>query len=401
MLSVPVYDSLQTMETLEEQWKTTDDRSAKKTHISFPNEIIEEILSRLPVKSILRFRSVSKPWLSLISTPSFTKLHFTRATAAHRTALFISVYDDFTKNHSFLSAPHDGGPVTHLMTLGHAYLSCYTQAEYLNGLICLTCVTLHSGNIFVPAFVLNPNTHKIFNVPDPYSQLYGGYIRYLFGLNESTNEHTILMIRNLFNPTAVELMVFSMSSYSWRKIDVEPPVGFTWDDLHFHNNRSVCVNSVVHLMYSSFAILAFNLRTEKFSVINLPYEHHDMLANDPRLIKISGCIGVVSHDRVVENNEMHLWILQDYENRVWVREIITFPEPLIKLDVPFHVDYVNTDEIILSPSKLSGNVINVHVYNRKSRRFKSLQFTSGHQFSLSRNVQFNHIRGYVESMVSI
>ncbi|KAJ0805621.1 putative F-box domain-containing protein [Helianthus annuus] len=294
------------METLEEQWKTTDDRSAKKTHISFPGEIIEEILSRLPVKSILRFRSVSKPWLSLISTPSFTKLHFTRATAAHRTALFISVYDDFTKNYSFLSAPHDGGPVTHLMTLDHDCWSRYTEAEYLNG-------------------------------------------------------------------------------YSWRKIDVEPPVGFTWDDLLFHKS-SVCVNSVVHLMVrpSSFAILAFNLRTEKFSVINLPYEHHDTLANDPRLIKISGCIGVVSHDRVVENNE-----------------IISFPEPLVKLDVPFHVDYVNTDEIILSPSKLSGSVINVHVYNRKSRRFKSLQFTSGHQFSLSRNVQFNHIRGYVESMVSI
>ncbi|KAM0011442.1 putative F-box domain-containing protein [Helianthus debilis subsp. tardiflorus] len=311
------------METLEEQWKTTDDRSAKKTHISFPGEIIEEILSRLPVKSILRFRSVSKPWLSLISTPSFTKLHFTRATAAHRTALFISVYDDFTKKYSFLSAPHDGGPVTHLMTLDHDCWSRYTEAEYLNG-------------------------------------------------------------------------------YSWRKIDVEPPVGFTWDDLLFHKS-SVCVNSVVHVMVrpSSFAILAFNLRTEKFSVINLPYEHHDTLANDPRLIKISGCIGVVSHDRAVENNEINLWILQDYENRVWVREIITLPEPLIKLDVSFHVDYVNTDEIILSPSKLSGNVINVHVYNRKSRRFKSLQFTSGHQFSLSRNVQFKHIRGYVESLVSI
>ncbi|KAJ0615672.1 putative F-box associated interaction domain-containing protein [Helianthus annuus] len=323
------------METLEEQWKTTDDRSAKKTHISFP-------------------------------------------------------------------APHDGGPVTHLMTLDHDCWSRYTEAEYLNGLICFTCITFLSGKLFARAFVLNPSTHKIFNVPDPYSQLYGGYISYLFGFDESTNEHTILMIRNLFNPTAVELMVFSMSSYSWRKIDVEPPVGFTWNDLLFHKS-SVCVNSVVHLMVrpSSFAILAFNLRTEKFSVINLPYEHHDTLANDPRLIKISGCIGVVSRDRVVENNEMDLWILQDYENRVWVREIITFPEPLIKLDVPFHVDYVNTDEIILSPSKLSGNVINVHVYNRKSRRFKSLQFTSGHQFSLSRNVQLNHIRGYVESMVSI
>ncbi|KAJ0730532.1 putative F-box domain-containing protein [Helianthus annuus] len=59
------------METLEQEHQqsrtTTDDRLAKKAKISVPIEIIEEILSRLPVESIIRFRSVSKPWLSRIS----------------------------------------------------------------------------------------------------------------------------------------------------------------------------------------------------------------------------------------------------------------------------------------------------------------------------------------------
>ncbi|MFS7913393.1 putative F-box domain-containing protein [Helianthus anomalus] len=93
------------MKTLEyeddERSTPADNRSTKKATVSFPGEIIGEILSRLPVKSILRFRSVSKPWLSLISTPSFTKLHFTRATAAHRTALFISAYDFLLGNFGF------------------------------------------------------------------------------------------------------------------------------------------------------------------------------------------------------------------------------------------------------------------------------------------------------------
>ncbi|KAK1422075.1 hypothetical protein QVD17_24947 [Tagetes erecta] len=44
--------------------------------------------------------------------------------------------------------------------------------------------------------------------------------------------------------------------------------------------------------------------------------------NTPCIIKIDGCIGVVCHDRVVESNAMHIWKLQDYENRVWVVVVV-------------------------------------------------------------------------------
>ncbi|KAJ0805560.1 putative F-box domain-containing protein [Helianthus annuus] len=104
------------METLEDESTTVDPLKKTNANISLPIEVIEEILSRLPVKSILRFRSLSKPWLSRISNPSFAKLQFTRATAAHRSALFISAFDRSTGKRHLLSA-HDGGPVTHLMTL--------------------------------------------------------------------------------------------------------------------------------------------------------------------------------------------------------------------------------------------------------------------------------------------
>lgn len=51
----------------------------KQTKTELPQEIIhDEILIRLPVKSLIRFKCVCKSWLSLFSDPEFTKLHVSR-----------------------------------------------------------------------------------------------------------------------------------------------------------------------------------------------------------------------------------------------------------------------------------------------------------------------------------
>ncbi|KAJ0615644.1 putative F-box domain-containing protein [Helianthus annuus] len=399
------------MKTLEaEQSLTADCQSYKKAKILIPSEIVEDIFSRLPIKSILRFRSLSKPWLLRLSSPSFTKLHSTRP---HRTSLFISAHDRSARKKHLLSAPLDGEPVTHLMTLDDVDYYDITEAQHLNGLVCFALVKYCSGDdcYYAQIFVVNPSTHNIFKLPEQVPDFSNSRGCYLFGFEESKNEHKILIITDIFKSGTLEIMIYSMSDYSWRKIDVEPPIGFHWDSLAFKVDGyciSVCVNSVVHLLLlDTYDILGFDLRTEKFFIINAPQGVIDYEAQSnyyPDLIKINGCIGVVFHDRdhVLEKNGMDIWVLQDYENRVWVREIIIFPESLIKLGCPFPIDSVNMDEIIFfSFSKLSGNVINVHVYNRKSRCFKSVQLTPGHQFPLLRTFDFGHISCYVERMVPL
>ncbi|CAL1403689.1 unnamed protein product [Linum trigynum] len=50
---------------------------------SLPEDIVIDILTRLPVKSILRFRSVSKPWSNLPTTPHFIAAHLRRSSAGN------------------------------------------------------------------------------------------------------------------------------------------------------------------------------------------------------------------------------------------------------------------------------------------------------------------------------
>ncbi|XP_017219713.1 F-box/kelch-repeat protein At3g06240-like [Daucus carota subsp. sativus] len=53
----------------------------KTTAADLPEELIRrEILTRLPVRSLVRFKSVSKSWLSLFSEPRFINQHLTHST---------------------------------------------------------------------------------------------------------------------------------------------------------------------------------------------------------------------------------------------------------------------------------------------------------------------------------
>ncbi|OMP07679.1 hypothetical protein COLO4_07137 [Corchorus olitorius] len=54
-------------------------KNTNSSQLHLPDEIVEDILLCLPVKSLKPFKLVSKPWNSLISDPNFAQSHLNRS----------------------------------------------------------------------------------------------------------------------------------------------------------------------------------------------------------------------------------------------------------------------------------------------------------------------------------
>ncbi|PHT43878.1 hypothetical protein CQW23_17903 [Capsicum baccatum] len=128
------------------------------TKLHWPAEILTEILSRLPVKSLMRFKSVLKSWCSLISSPEFTKYHLSLSANNNK---------DFT-NHSVMlriAQPElnlKECPIMEETNLDYdmkkSGIDCVIEGS-VNGLICLV-------NEAKELFLWNPAIRKYKKLPD-------------------------------------------------------------------------------------------------------------------------------------------------------------------------------------------------------------------------------------------
>ncbi|MFS8013210.1 putative F-box associated interaction domain-containing protein [Helianthus anomalus] len=260
-------------------------------------------------------------------------------------------------------------------------------AEQLNGLVCFTSRDSLIGKLY--AFVFNPTTHKFFKLPDPPVPLrnYTDENKcdyYLVGFDELSNEHKVLYVDvELFKPTTIEIMIFSFSNYSWRKIEADLPLGISARRCFIRTGDSVCVNSTIHMMLRNpLQILAFNLTTETFYIVNKhPEAAPDTILTSifpyAKLVKINGLLGVACCNpfNVEEWKKVHIWMLQDYEKRIQYGG-----------GGPYPFDSISMDEIIFSPTVLSENLISVPIYNMKTRCFKSIELALGHPFLSPKSV---------------
>ncbi|VFQ71508.1 unnamed protein product [Cuscuta campestris] len=230
-----------------------------------PSEIVVEFLSRVPAQSLLRFRSVSKKWRSIIDSPRFIKLHLHRALQTESDRKIVLRGDGY-----FFWADLD--LVEKTKKVHYTKLDCPFESKSLvtnvigscHGVLCL------GGDFEDETIALwNPTTREMFKIPS--STLSDNcHLGLGFGYDNKSDDYKVLRIIQRVH-AETEARVYSMKLKTWRKIDRFP------FHLKHRMSNGVLASGSLHFKCSSIdpegendVIGAFDLETEEYRLVPHP-----------------------------------------------------------------------------------------------------------------------------------
>ncbi|KAK9068223.1 hypothetical protein SSX86_012334 [Deinandra increscens subsp. villosa] len=242
-----------------------------------PFEIQEQIIKRLPVKSLVRFRSVSKQWKSLIESSDFIIDHQTQQQKQPRRNhllikyrcvedwddKYISIVNDASlpRHHSHLAAA--AVPPLIDLVCDPSLLDCSSH-----GLVCVHGYHYKRANKTL-IVVWNPSIRKSVGVTVPSA----GLVAVRFGVCPNTNEPKILRIIEQDHTLDFKTEVFALSTGTWRSL---PPLCLPFELALFDPNQ-VVIDGVIYWvarnrigMYVESIIISFDLTSEVFHQLVLP-----------------------------------------------------------------------------------------------------------------------------------
>ncbi|KAI9127251.1 hypothetical protein K1719_001810 [Acacia pycnantha] len=268
-------------------------------------EIIPNILKRLPVKFLLRFQCVCKQWKNLIMAPSFIADHLHHSTH-HNPLLFqwsgsgkrlpvdLRLVDCKKQLHEVQNIPFESS--VHVTIIG----SC-------NGLLCVEC----TSNQVHSLFLWNPATRKIRqvhnNVHDFKGRIYVGY-----GFSPIVNDYKILRAYVPEDEDEVNRVeVYSLSTQRWKKIKFGNLKGVNL------NSETVNANGAMfwHDMEEDL-VVSFDIAREAFTLIPIPpldkYEKcfgYKLIVYENKLALISHFLKGVSF--TTDSWYIDLWVVEE------------------------------------------------------------------------------------------
>ncbi|KAL4271403.1 hypothetical protein GQ457_13G015140 [Hibiscus cannabinus] len=309
-----------------------------------PQEIVVEILSRLPIKSLCKFRCVSKQWLSLMSDPLLAKSHLKKTIRndcfySQRKRVLISSHNLYCLEYAsigrfdenlvaleldyplkdasnglaeLIDSARDGSlycerseeeeeedefPVMVKLNMP----CCVNQRNWVdilgscNGLV---CISPDEDTLYL----FNPSTRESKRIPDPPSSFApDGLSVNGFGYDFVNDDYKVVKVGcgNVF--------VYSLRRDSWRIV-----CSFPYDDNVYE--PGVHLNGAVHWMASygdgadyRCVVAAFSLEEEVISDLPAP----DIVDTSFEFVAgvLNGCLCVL-HSR----NQMHndFWVMTEY-----------------------------------------------------------------------------------------
>ncbi|KAL2473440.1 F-box protein CPR30 [Forsythia ovata] len=292
----------------------------------FPPEIITDILSRLPVKSLFRFRCASRLWCSIIDGQDFVKMHLHQSVSTN-------------SNHSLIlgglglySVDLESLDKVHVLKPPFYYRKADGISNSCNGLILVTSE---------PPVLWNPFSRKYKTLPDapfknPTSLLCFAKVIYGLGYDSRNYDYKVVQVVEFRNEEShvweySETRIYSLKSNSWHRVE-----GFPYPLPFLKGSWGVHVNGALHTLVEDFfhvysdnsiRIMAFSVENENHYELMLPPEIRIKGVN-MRLVVLGGCLCLVC----ARKSRANIWVMKEYGVEESWTKLISIGSPMTEPD---------------------------------------------------------------------
>ncbi|KAL0351400.1 UNVERIFIED_CONTAM: putative F-box protein [Sesamum calycinum] len=205
-----------------------------------PSELIINILSRLPLRTIISCKCVCKSWLNLLDTPEFAKSHLSISvpglilyeSRGHLEYLEVFEFEDELdlEAHELHYNPVTEISSREFINEEHPGLGIQGSA---NGLVCFRKIGQHPETVYV----CNPITRDYIQLPTPGTIWhYPTIVSYGFGASKTSGQHKVVRIyhecrrdtntHKLLGIPKSECWVYTLGTGSWRTISPGPKLEY-------------------------------------------------------------------------------------------------------------------------------------------------------------------------------
>ncbi|KAJ8547900.1 hypothetical protein K7X08_021136 [Anisodus acutangulus] len=290
-----------------------------------PREVIMEILLKVPSKSLLKFMCVSKPWLQLISSPEFVKIHLKLTANDKECSHHRVMFQESTGNFKVCSLPSlfYKEQSTELLDMGSPMEepTIYTWiVGSVNGLICMY------SKIEEP-ILWNPTIRKSKKLPTFGAKLRKGcsyYLKYGFGYDESHDDYKVVVIQCISDDCGsydTVVNIYSLRTDSWRTIDKFQGNFLVNSSGKFVNGKLYWALSAHVDTFNMCNIVSLDLEDETWRRLELPASYGE--GSYPLTLGVVGSDLSVLCPNCHEGTNSDVWIMKDCGVKVsWTKIFI-------------------------------------------------------------------------------
>ncbi|KAI3509655.1 hypothetical protein L1887_25098 [Cichorium endivia] len=308
---------------------------------NLPRDVLLDILTRLPISSLIQFRLVSRSWKLLSLDPELSRLHHAAVAKDDPTLLFHCDYP-IRNQLSFVELSSGGSDdddeddddkiVRKISTPFSSSMPEFSVVGSCNGLLCL------SDSLYgEPVYVFNPFSRDYLELPKS-KQFQEQEVMFGFGFHPVTNEYKVVkivyyrnkqgkrrVIRNNRNYPKSEVQILTISKQSnknsWRSLGKVPY------QLDRQATEVPVVNGRIHWLSRpgriagvvGRAIISFDLKDEQFKVVAKP-PNVTVVRSNYHLADIRGCLAAVIS---CGYGKLEIWVMKEYDSKEsWMKEFV-------------------------------------------------------------------------------